>query len=135
MLGFEIWKNGEKLATAGLIERGVISLMLTWVGKDAGASSRIADGVEIEGLDLRVGGIDASDPESEHSVEWIEDAALRLGDDIRIKLVSTSALDAPFRREPTSAASSGEIGLRFVPCATCGAPRLQTAGALPPGRI
>ncbi|WP_424361765.1 hypothetical protein [Methylocystis parvus] len=132
MLGFEIWKNGKKLATAGLTDSGAISLMLTWVGKGPGASSRIAEGVEIEGLDLRVGGIDAADPMSEQSVEWIEDNALRLGDDIQIKLVSTPELDAPVRREPTDGLASAAAGLRFVPCTTCGAPRLQTGLAHTP---
>ncbi|QGM98338.1 hypothetical protein [Methylocystis parvus] len=131
MLGFEIWKNGKKLSTAGLTEGGAISLMLTWVGKGAGASSRIADGVAIDGLDLRVGGIDASDPASEQSVEWIEDTALHLGDDIQIRLVSTNEIDAPIRREPTSVVSAAEAGLRFVACATCGAPRLQSSSARP----
>ncbi|PPD45484.1 MAG: hypothetical protein CTY15_03585 [Methylocystis sp.] len=129
MLAFEIWKNGKKLAVTGLTEGGAMSLMLTWVGKGAGASSRIADGVEIEGLDLRVGGIDSADPASEQSVEWIEDTALRLDDDIRIRIIATEAVDAPVRREPTTGLASAATGMRFTPCATCGAPRLQTAAA------
>lgn len=127
MLGFEIWKNGEKLATAGVNENGVISFMLTWVGKGAGAPSLLAGGPAIEGLDLRVGGIDASDPAGEQSVEWIEDTGLHIGDDIRIKLVSTDAVDAPARREPTEGLPAGQ--LRFLPCTNCGAPRI--AGATP----
>ncbi len=127
MLGFEIWKNGKKLAVTGLTEGGAMSLMLTWVGKGAGASSRIADGVEIEGLDLRVGGIDSSDPVSEQSVEWIEDTALQLDDDIRIRIVSTNEIDAPIRREPTTGLTPTGAGLRFATCGTCGAPRLQAA--------
>ena len=59
MLGFEIWKNGKKLAVAGLQESGAVSFMLTWVGRGAGASARAVEGVEIDGLDLRVGGIDS----------------------------------------------------------------------------
>ena len=127
MLGFEIWKNGKKIAVAGLTDGGAISLMLTWVGKGAGASSAIAEGVEIDGLDLRVGGIDASDPDGEQSVEWIEDTALRIDDDIRIRIVSTDTLDAPARREPTRGVPGVMSGLRFVTCGTCGAPRLDAA--------
>lgn len=126
MLGFEVWKNGKKLTVAGLSDGGAISLMLTWVGKGSGASSRVAQGEEIDGLDLRVGGIDSADPSGEQSVEWIEDTALRLGDDIQIKLVSTQSIDAPIRREPTNMISSG-AGLRFTPCTVCGAPRLTEA--------
>ncbi len=54
MLAFEIWKNGKKLAVAGLEHSGAVSFMLTWVGKGAGASSRAIEGAEIDGLDLRV---------------------------------------------------------------------------------
>ncbi|WP_330082854.1 hypothetical protein [Methylocystis iwaonis] len=125
MLGFEIWKNGEKLATAGVNENGVISLMLTWVGKGAGTPSLLAGGPAIEGLDLRVGGIDSSDPSGEQSVEWIEDTGLHIGDNIQIKLVSTDAVDAPARREPTTGLPAGQ--LHFLPCANCGAPRIASA--------
>lgn len=131
MLGFEIWKNGKKLAVTGLTDRGAMSLMLTWVGKEVGASSSATGGAEIDGLDLRVGGIDSSDPSSEQSVEWIEDNALRLGDDIQIKLVSTQDVDAPIRREPTNGLISAATGLRFVPCTMCGSPRLHEAPRRP----
>lgn len=127
MLGFEIWKNGQKLAVAGLTNGGAMSLMLTWVDKGKDASARVSEGVAIEGLDLRVGGIDSGDPAGEHSVEWIEDTGLLLGDSIEIKLVSTTNVDAPMRREPTNAVSAGVAGLRFSPCAVCGAPRLVEA--------
>ena len=88
MLAFEIWKNGKKLAVAGLEHSGAVSFMLTWVGKGAGASSRAIEGAEIDGLDLRVGGIDSSESSGDQSVEWIEDTALRIGDDIQIRLVA-----------------------------------------------
>jgi hypothetical protein len=127
LLAFELWKNGERLATAGLTESGAMSLMLTWVAKGAGASAKLAAGADIDNLDLRLGGIDASDPTGEHSVEWVEDTALRLGDDITIKIVSANAVDAPARREPVSGLPAGEHGQRFVLCPTCGAVRLQPA--------
>lgn len=126
LLGFEVWKNGKKLAVAGLTDSGAISLMLTWVGKGRGASDRAAEGAEIDGLDLRVGGIDSADPKGDQSVEWIEDTALRLGDDIQIKLVSTQQIDAPIRREPTNTVATS-ASMRFATCAVCGAPRLTEA--------
>lgn len=125
MLGFEIWKNGKKLTVAGLTDGGAVSLMLTWVGKGVGASSRAATGAEIDGLDLRVGGIDSSDPSGDQSVEWIEDTALKLGDDIQVRLVSTHDLDAPIRREPATFVTGAAPGLRFAPCTVCGATRLH----------
>ncbi|MGA8171186.1 MAG: hypothetical protein WB816_10225 [Methylocystis sp.] len=131
MLAFEIWKNGEKLAVAGLENSGAISLMLTWVGRGAGASSRATEGTEIEGLDLRVGGIDTSQTAGDQSIEWIEDTALRLGDDITIRLISATAADAPVRSEPTKSLLAGETGHRFAPCAKCGGVRLQEPGSAP----
>lgn len=128
MLGFEIWKNGRKVAVAGLQESGAVSLMLTWVGKGAGASTRAAEGSEIEGLDLRVGGIDSSDPSGDQSIEWIEDTALRLGDELHVRLVSTSEVDNPMRREPTKAIMAGEAsGQKFVVCSVCGGVRIHEA--------
>jgi hypothetical protein len=127
VLGFEIWKNGKKLATAGLTDAGAMSLMLTFVGKGVGAASRASEGGEIEGLELRVGGIDSADPAGEQSVEWIEDAAFRLDDEIRIRIVRAREIDAPTRREPTKGLVAGQAGLRFAPCASCGAPQLRAA--------
>jgi hypothetical protein len=37
MLCFEVWRNDEKLVTAGLSETGVLSFILTWVGKEPDA--------------------------------------------------------------------------------------------------
>ncbi len=131
MLGFEIWKNGKKLAVAGLQDSGAVSFMLTWVGKGSGASARALEGAEIDGLDLRVGGIDTSDPRGDQSIEWIEDTALRLGDDIQIRLISASGADAPIRREPTKSLLAGETGHRFAPCSKCGGVRLHEPDAVP----
>jgi hypothetical protein len=131
VLAFEIWKNGKKLAVAGLEHSGAVSFMLTWVGKGAGASSRAIEGAEIDGLDLRVGGIDSSESSGDQSVEWIEDTALRIGDDIQIRLVAADSADAPIRREPTKSLLAGETGHRFALCAKCGGMRLHEPGSLP----
>jgi hypothetical protein len=131
VLAFEIWKNGKKVAVAGLRRSGAVSFMLTWVGKGEDASDKAVEGSEIDGLDLRVGGIDTSDPSGDQSIEWIEDTALRLGDDIQIRLVAVEAADAPMRSEPTKSLLAGETGHRFAPCAKCGGLRLHEPGALP----
>ena len=130
MVGFEIWKNGRKLAVAGLNESGAVSLMLTWVGKDAAAVCGAAPLGEIDGLDLRVGGIDTSGKDGDHSVEWIEDSALHFGDELQIKLVKNVAIDEPMRREPTKSLIAGETGAKFLPCALCGGVRLHSPGTL-----
>jgi hypothetical protein len=102
-----------------------MSFMLTFVARRGAADRPISEGADIEGLDLRVGGIDSSNPSDEHTVEWVEDTGLRLGDDIRIRIVTADALDPPGRREPIGATGAGAaVGLRFEPCPTCGVPRI-----------
>ncbi len=131
MLAFEIWKNGKKLAVAGLQQSGAVSFMLTWVGKGADASDRAVEGAEIDGHDLRVGGLDSADPSGDQSIEWVEDTALRLGDHLQIRLVAAESADAPIRREPTKSLLAGEAGHRFAHCAKCGGVRLNEPGSLP----
>ena len=46
MLCFEVWRNGEKLTTAGVSETGVLSVILSWVGKEPNASSIAASSAE-----------------------------------------------------------------------------------------
>jgi len=124
LLAFEIYKNGRKIALAGLEDSGAVSLMLTWIGKGPGASRKAAQGFAIDGLDLRVGGIDTSDPAGKQSIEWIDDAAFALGDELHIRLVSTEAVDTPMRRESAASIISGDSGdQKFVACPICGAVR------------
>jgi hypothetical protein len=94
MLRFEVSKNGRKLALSGLRESGVLSLLLCWVGKEQGASTRAATAEgPIAGLDFRVGGIDSSDPSGEKEVAWVEGADLKIGDDIQVRLLSAESAD------------------------------------------
>jgi len=130
VLGFEIWKNGEKVAVAGLKDSGAVSFMLTWVGKGAGASERAVSGADIAGLDLRVGGIDSSDPAGDRSVEWIEDAGFRVGDELQIRLVATAAADTPARSESTELLPAAASGHRLAPCSLCGGVRLLEPNAV-----
>jgi hypothetical protein len=121
MLCFEVWKNGTKLTVAGVRESGVVSLLLTWVGKGHGASTLAASAKgAIPGLDFRVGGIDSSDPAGDKDIEWVEGAGLRLGDDIHVRLVSAEVAAPPPRSEPLSPVSRVEAGVRVIQCSFCG---------------
>jgi hypothetical protein len=124
MLCFEVWKNDEKLTVAGLRESGVVSFELTWVGKGPGASAlaAAADG-DISGLDWRVGGIDSSDPTGDTNVEWVENPDLKLGDEVRVRLISADRADAPSRREQHKPPSRIEGETRFIQCSFCGQTR------------
>ena len=117
MLCFEVSKNGEKLARAGLRESGVLSLILSWVGREQGASALAAARQgPISGLDFSVAGIDSGD----RSVAWIESADLRVGDAIHVRLVSGEGADAPTRSEPSKPVSKVEEGARVIECSFCG---------------
>jgi hypothetical protein len=121
MLCFEISKNGRKLARSGLRESGVLSLLLCWVGKGPGASTRAAATAgPIAGLDFRVGGSDTSDPSGDQDVAWIEGDGLKVGDDIQIRLLSAESADEPARREPSQPAARQDGGARLIGCSFCG---------------
>jgi hypothetical protein len=92
MLCFEVWKNGEKLTTAGVSETGVLSFILSWVGKEPNAS---ASSVEtIPGIHCHVGGI-----EGIASVDWYETDQLKVGDELRVRLISSDLSDPPLRSQ------------------------------------
>lgn len=99
MLCFEIWRNEEKLVTAGVSQTGVLSFMLSWVGKEPDASSLAAASTgTIPGLRCYVGGIEtAPDPSGDKDVDWYRTNELRLGDELRVRLISSDTLDPPIR--------------------------------------
>jgi hypothetical protein len=97
VLCFEIWKNEEKLVTAGLSDTGVLSFVLSWVGKEPGASA-IAAAMPgtVPGLHCAVGGLDtALNPGGDRQVVWYETEAMRIGDEFRVRLVSSNNPDPP----------------------------------------
>lgn len=121
MLCFEVWKNGKKLTVAGVRESGVVSFMLSWVGKGVGASTRAAAARgAIPALHWRVGGIDSSDPAGNENVEWVENPKLKVGDELRVRLVAAESADEPSRREPAVSAARVEGGARVIQCSFCG---------------
>jgi hypothetical protein len=91
MLCFEVWVNEEKLVTAGLSDMGVLSFMLTWVGKEPNASSiAAASPGTIPGLTCRVGGL-----EGRTHFDWYETEKLKMGDELRMRLISSDTPDPP----------------------------------------
>jgi hypothetical protein len=121
MLCFEVSKNGKKLALSGLRESGVLSLVLTWIGREPGASAAAASAAgPIAGLDFRVGGIDSSDPAGDVDVAWIEDADFEVGDDIRIRLLAAESGDPPARCGTNQPATRKDGGTRLTECSFCG---------------
>lgn len=94
MLCFEVWRNEEKLVTAGVSEASVLSFILTWVGREPNTSSVAATSAgTIPGASCRVGGIDGA---AKH-VDWYETEELKIGDELRVRLISSDTPDPPIR--------------------------------------
>jgi len=87
MLAFELHVNGKKVATAG-VEQGVMSVIANWVrGKEDGDSWQ--SGISIAG----------SDSQTSEYLRWFRQD-LKVGDEIRIRLVESDRVDSPAEREP-----------------------------------
>jgi hypothetical protein len=135
MFCFEVWKNEERLAVAGVRESGVVSFILSWVGKEPDASSvaSTAQGA-IPDLHCSVGGIDTSDPDGDKRVEWVDNSDLKLGDELRVRLISANSADLPIQCEDTLPASRVVSGSRVIQCSFCGQMReTESKGLLQPG--
>ncbi len=88
MIAFEVYLNGKKLCVAGIGNEGVMTAIVDWVGRPEGASSELS----VSGL---------ISPAREH-VKWV-DRKLRVGDQIRVKVVNKTSVDEPrkrYRRDP-----------------------------------
>jgi hypothetical protein len=93
MLCFEVWRNDEKLTTAGVRETGVLSAILSWVGKQPNASSIAASSAEaIPGISFLVGSI-----EGVTSIDWYDTDQLKVGDELRVRLILSDHSDRPIR--------------------------------------
>ena len=103
MLCFEVWRNDEKLATAGLGETGVLSFILTWVGHEPNASANAATTTgNIPGLTCRVGGL-----EGMTHFEWLTTDNLSIGDELRVRLISSPTSDPPQQSQTTPRGQPG----------------------------
>src|SRR5690348_15190215 len=76
--------NDKKLCLAGVGDHGVLSTIVSSITRE-----RRAD------LFLEVGGLVS--PVREH-VAWVNQKPLRVGDEIRVKIVETSSTDRPIKK-------------------------------------
>jgi hypothetical protein len=92
---FHVYLNGKKVSTAGVGDLGVLGAHVSWVRrKGEHTLAKKPESVEEE-LTLHVGGLIT--PTEEH-VRWL-DRGLKVGDEVRIKVVEAGAVDRPRRRE------------------------------------
>jgi hypothetical protein len=80
MRAFKVYLNGTKVALAG-IDRGVLTAIVSCVTGDGR-----------EELSVEVGGLDR---EFDQHISWLRDHNLRVGDEIRVKIVEAKSIDEP----------------------------------------
>jgi len=94
---FVVSVNGRRLCTAGVGPEGVLSAIVTWVGR---GSRRPAEGK----FDLHVGGLDSRT--GEH-LGW-KTPRIRVGDSVTVKLVETERVDAESKRYVPDPSGGGQ---------------------------
>jgi len=97
MLGYNVYRNNERLCVAGVGDFGVLTACVTWVGYSPERLVRwAADGISerqpVE-LTLHVGGLKSDDREPGLHLRWI-DANVRVGDEIKIQVIDVAQVDA-----------------------------------------
>jgi hypothetical protein len=101
MLCFEVYRNGQKLCTAGIGDFGVLTALLTWVSHEPEKLARwAAEGIpetEPSTLEFTVGGLGRCVGEAGEHLKWVEEN-LAAGDEIRIRVVEVASADPPSRR-------------------------------------
>jgi len=99
MTAFEVYLNDKKLCLAGIGEDGVLDVMIDHVvGRGRNESS------------VSVGGLISP---KEH-VRWIEDMALKAGDEVKVKVVESESIDTPLRRFATEPFNSKDDLKHYV---------------------
>jgi len=98
MRAFNVLLNGKKLCLAGVHETGVLSTMVVWTKRDGN-----------EKLFMEVGGL-----AQEENRKWIKQRHLRVGDEIRIKIVQAKSVDKPIEITRTDPVERLKDAKRYV---------------------
>jgi hypothetical protein len=85
MYAFEVFVNGKRICVAGIGTNGVLSVNITHLPFRRRKETR-----------LYVGGLNT--PANEH-VRW-KQPMLRVGDEVRVKVIETETVDKPSKRFP-----------------------------------
>lgn len=84
MHAFEVYRNGKRLCVAGIGEDGVLNTIVNHV---------IGNGRNE--LFMSVGGLDCT---TDEHLRWKENFHLKVGDEIRIKIIEAKSVDRPRKR-------------------------------------
>jgi hypothetical protein len=102
MRAFKVYLNRKKLCLAGIGDDGVLTAITNWV---SGGPHKTSD------LFLEVGGLVS--PSREH-LNWIKQKPLRVGDEIRVKIVEKDSVDKPIDRQRADSARDLENQKAYV---------------------
>jgi hypothetical protein len=100
MRAFKVHLNGKKLCTAGIGGDCVLSAIVNYVAGHGRAE-----------MFLQVGGLDCS---MQEHVRWVEQKPLRVGDEIRIKIIDVDSVDAVVEKHQTDPVKNLEVQKRYV---------------------
>ena len=105
MVAFDVFRNDERLCTAGVGDFGVLTACVTWVAHQPGKLEQLtAEGISEPPaqLNIQVGGLRSNEGAAALQVRWV-DATLRTGDEIKIQVVDASRVDTAtteYRNDP-----------------------------------
>ncbi|MCX6906658.1 MAG: hypothetical protein NTY01_01305 [Verrucomicrobia bacterium] len=85
MIAYEVKVNGKKVATVGLRDGGVISLIANWVSHPKGTKWRAG---------FSAGGLRKGSRGADEYLTWFS-KTLRLGDDVSYRLIETERVSKP----------------------------------------
>ena len=94
MRAFALYVNGKKISTAGIGDVGVLSAIVTWVGRRSRTSVPKSRG-GVEDIVVELGGLDT---ETNEHLRWSQ-RPLRVGDDVCIKVIDAESVDKPRHRQ------------------------------------
>lgn len=89
MVVIEVHLNGERLAVAGVNDKGFVNAWLNTVCSEGWM-----------GGDLRVLGMDSGAKKSEKGSTWVQRNDLKVGDEVTLRIVDVAEVDTPLRLEP-----------------------------------
>ncbi len=97
MIAFEVTINGRRLCCAGIADRGILTAILNWVRRRPEAVSSTAG--PVEELRFSLGGLRSGVGGPGEHLTWYDDS-VKIGDEIRVRIVEVAEADKPAKREP-----------------------------------
>jgi hypothetical protein len=94
MRAFELYVNGKKIGTAGVGDYGVLSAIVTWVGR-TGRTPLAKRKRTVEDVGVVLGGLIS---ETEEHLRWHQQP-LGIGDEVSVKVIEAASVDRPRHRQ------------------------------------